>query len=291
MVGSALAASLKQDGATVSSISRTNKNADADTIVWDPKTGVLNPERLDGVDTVVHLAGESIAAGRWNAKRKAAIRDSRVVGTENLVKSMAVVENRPKTLICASAIGFYGDRGNEELSEDSKAGSGFLPDVSIEWEAAADAATEIGIRVVKVRIGIVLSPAGGALQKMLMPFRMGVGGVVGSGKQYWSWIGLGDLVHVLQFCVTNSEVSGVVNAVSPQPVTNREFTKTLGTVLKRPTLLPVPAFVARLALGEMANDLLLASARVVPKRLTELGFEFRQPMLEECLRFELSQNK
>ncbi|MCL4110345.1 UNVERIFIED_CONTAM: hypothetical protein GTU68_027736 [Idotea baltica] len=291
MVGSALAARLKRDGATISSISRSNKNGNADTIVWDPKTGVLNPERLEGVDTVVHLAGESIAAGRWNAKRKASIRDSRVVGTDSLVKSMAVVENRPTTFICASAIGFYGDRGTEELSEDSAAGSGFLPDVSVEWEAAADAATELGIRVVKVRIGVVLSPTGGALQKMLLPFRMGVGGVIGSGKQYWSWIGLSDLVRILQFCVTNSEVLGIVNAVSPQPVTNREFTKTLGTVLKRPTILPLPAFAARLALGEMANDLLLASARVVPKRLTELGFDFRHPMLEDCLRFELQQTK
>lgn len=287
MVGSALRDALTSDGADVCSISRSNRNGDSSTIVWDPDSGIVNPDRLDGIETVVHLAGESIASSRWSEKQKARIRDSRVEGTRNLVKSMAAISNPPKTLICASAIGFYGDRGDEELTEESVPGSGFLPEVSMEWESAADTALELGMRVVKVRIGLVLSPQGGALQTMLFPFRMGVGGVVGSGKQYWSWIGLADLVRVLQFCIHHEEVSGVINAVSPTPVTNHEFTKTLGSVLNRPTILPVPGFLAKMALGEMANDLLLASARVLPARLQTLGFSFENADLEQCLRFEL----
>ena len=192
LVGSALTKALTADGATVLPISRTNRGNNPDTIVWDPTTGLMNPDRLSSVDTVVHLAGESIASGRWNNKQKAKIRDSRVKGTASLVNSMAAITERPKTLICASAIGFYGSRGAEQLTETSDPGAGFLPDVSLEWEAAADAATELGMRVVKVRIGVVLSPRGGALQKMLLPFKMGMGGVVGSGQQYWSWIGLND---------------------------------------------------------------------------------------------------
>lgn len=287
LVGSALSKALTADGATVLPISRSNRGHDSETIVWDPETGLINPDRLKSVDTVVHLAGESIASGRWNDKQKAKIRDSRVKGTASLVKSMAAISDRPKTFICASAIGYYGNRGDQKLTETSEPGTGFLPEVSLEWEAAADAAIELGMRVVKVRIGVVLSPDGGALQKMLLPFKLGMGGVVGSGKQYWSWIGLNDLVRVFQFCISDSEISGAINAVSPNPVTNREFTKTLGGVLRRPTIIPLPAFAARLALGEMANDLLLASARVLPERLQQMNFEFQQPSLEESIRFEL----
>lgn len=287
LVGSALGKALQKDGAAVVPISRSNRGKDSETIVWDPNSGLLNPDRLSGVDTVVHLAGESIASGRWNDKQKAKIRDSRVQGTENLVKSMAAISDRPKTFICASAIGYYGDRGDERLTEDAAPGTGFLPEVSLEWEAAADEAIDLGMRVVKVRIGVVLSPKGGALQKMLLPFKLGMGGVVGPGTQYWSWIGLNDLVRVFQFCISNPEISGPVNAVSPEPATNREFTKTLGSVLNRPTIVPLPGFVARVALGEMANDLLLASARVVPERLQQLGFEFQQPSLDSSIRFEL----
>lgn len=289
LVGTALINSLQTDGAKVVAISRSSKGKDSNTIVWDPETGLLNPDRLNDVDTVIHLAGESIASGRWNKQQKAKIRDSRVKGTAGLVNSIAQISNRPKTFICASAIGFYGDRADEVLTEDAAAGTGFLPDVSMQWEAAADAASQLGMRVVKVRIGVVLSPHGGALQKMLPPFRMGMGGVVGSGKQYWSWIGLHDLVRVFSFCASHSQVSGAVNAVSPMPVTNREFTKTLGSVLKRPTLIPVPRLLARLALGEMADDLLLASAKVVPQRLEQLGFEFQYPTLKESIQFELQQ--
>ena len=289
LVGTALTNSLQADGAKVVAISRSSKGKNSNPIVWDPETGLLNPDRLNDVDTVIHLAGEGIASGRWNKQQKAKIRDSRVKGTASLVNSIAQISNRPKTFICASAIGFYGDRADEVLTEDAAAGTGFLPDVSVQWEAAADAASQLGMRVVKVRIGVVLSPHGGALQKMLLPFRMGMGGVVGSGKQYWSWIGLHDLVRVFSFCASHSQVSGAVNAVSPMPVTNREFTKTLGAVLKRPTLIPVPRLVARLALGEMADDLLLASAKVVPQRLEQLGFEFQYPTLKESIQFELQQ--
>lgn len=289
LVGAALTRVLQAEGTEVIPISRSIRGKNADTIVWDPESGLLNPDRLSGIDTVIHLAGESIAAGRWSKAQKARIRDSRVKGTESLVNSMATISDRPKTLICASAIGYYGDRADEQLTEDSVPGTGFLPEVSLEWEAAADAAVNLGMRVVKVRIGVVLSPHGGALQKMLLPFRFGLGGVVGSGRQYWSWIGLSDLVRVFQFCHSNEQVSGAINAVSPEPVTNREFTKTLGAVLQRPTIIPLPGFVARLALGEMANDLLLASARVLPQRLQQLGFQFQRPTLDDSIRFELRQ--
>ena len=235
----------------------------------------------------MHLAGESIAAGRWNSKLKAKIRNSRIEGTRNLVKSIAAVEKRPRVLVCASAIGFYGDRGASELDESSAAGDGFLADVCRDWEVEANAATELGVRVVNVRIGVVLSPGGGALAKMLLPFKLGVGGVIGSGKQYWSWIGLNDLVRVIEFCINNESVVGPVNAVSPNPLTNKEFTKIVGSVLHRPTIFPLPAFMAKLVLGEMADALLLSSSRVMPKKLQKAGFTFAQPELAECLQYEL----
>lgn len=288
MVGGALADFLTSQGDEVAAISRSQNGPFSDTIVWDPESGLINPDRLNEIDTVVHLAGESIAAARWSDKQKAKIRDSRVIGTRNLIQSIAAVQNRPKTLVCASAIGYYGNRGDEELTEDSAPGSGFLPEVSQEWEAEADAAQELGLRVVKVRIGLVLSPRGGALQKMLFPFKMGVGGVVGSGSQFWSWIGLHDLVKILSECVHNEAFCGPVNAVSPHPVTNHEFTKTLGSVLHRPTILPIPRFLARIAMGEMADDLLFTSANVIPVKLQDWGFQFAHPDLDACLRFELA---
>ena len=287
MVGSALTSVLQTEGKSVLAMSRKEGGSYQDSIRWDPASGLTNPSRLESVDAVVHLAGENIAAGRWNSKLKAKIRNSRIEGTRNLVKSIAAVEKRPKVLVCASAIGFYGDRGAAELDESSAAGEGFLADVCRDWEVEANAATELGVRVVNVRIGVVLSPDGGALAKMLLPFKLGVGGVIGSGKQYWSWIGLNDLVRVITLCINNESVAGPVNAVSPNSLTNKEFTKIVGGVLHRPTIFPLPAFMAKLVLGERAEALLLSSSRVLPKKLQKAGFTFAQPELAECLQYEL----
>lgn len=287
MVGTALSSVLRDEGKSVLGISRSEGGSYQDSIRWDPNSGLANPARLESVDCVVHLAGENIAGGRWNDSMKRKIRSSRVEGTRNLVKSIAAVDKRPSTLICASAIGFYGDRGDTELNESSPVGTGYLPEVCEAWEAEAEAATELGLRVVKVRIGVVLSPHGGALAKMLLPFKLGLGGVVGSGRQYWSWIGLHDLTRAIAFCINNDSVEGVVNAVSPTPMTNKAFTKGVGTALKRPTVFPLPAFMAKVVLGEMASALLLASARVLPVALTKSGFEFQHPELVDCLKHEL----
>ncbi|MFO0820994.1 MAG: TIGR01777 family oxidoreductase [Pirellulales bacterium] len=251
-------------------------------ICWSPDTGVADKSQLEGAGAVVHLAGENIAAGRWNAAKKQRIRDSRVQGTQRLCESLAALKSPPQTLICASATGFYGNRGTEELTEDSPAGSGFLSDVCVEWERAARPAVERGIRVVHLRIGVILTPAGGALQKMLLPFKLGVGGVVGSGSQYWSWVSLDDVVGAIAHCLAHDEISGPVNAVAPSPVTNREFTKALGKALHRPTIFPMPAFAARLALGEMSDALLMASTRVLPTKLEASGYHFRHADLSSA---------
>ena len=287
MVGSALSDLLLQRGDRAIAITRGEGAGYDDCIRWNPETGLLNPSRLERVDAVVHLAGENIAAGRWNEGLKRRIRNSRVQGTRSLVDSLAKLETRPKTLICASAIGFYGDRGETTLTEASAAGTGFLAEVCSEWEAEAVRAEDLGVRVVCVRIGVVLSPRGGALNRMLLPFRMGVGGNIGNGRQYWSWIGLNDLARVFAYCLDNPEIRGPVNAVSPNCMTNADFTKAVGSVLHRPTVLPLPAFAAKLVLGEMADELLLASVRVKPEKLLSAGFQFQQPDLKQCLQFEM----
>jgi uncharacterized protein (TIGR01777 family) len=235
-------------------------------------------------DAVVHLAGENIASARWTERQKARIRDSRVKATGLLCNLLARYSPPPKALVCASAIGYYGDRGDEILKEESAPGSGFLSDVCREWEAATQPAVERGIRVVNLRIGMVLSALGGGLAKMLTPFKLGAGGVMGSGRQYMSWIAVDDLVDAIHFALTHESLRGPANAVAPSPVTNREFTRTLGRVLSRPTPFPMPAFAARLAFGEMADALLLASTRVQPARLLASGFTFRYPDLEGALR-------
>lgn len=286
LVGDALTAELLKSGHKVVPMVRTSSGA-ATEIVWDIQRGVVNPDRLKGIDTVIHLAGESIASGRWNAAIKEKIRNSRVQGTRSLVNSFRDSDVRPGTLVCASAIGFYGHRGDEVLNESSSGGNGFLADVCREWEAEAMKAEELGIRVVCVRIGVVLSRKGGALAKMLLPFKLGAGGIVGNGRQYWSWIGLTDLVRILQFCAETPTVRGPVNAVSPEAATNYQFTKALGSVLHRPTIFPLPAFMAKLVLGEMADELLLASIRVQPSALQKAGFKFETPELKQCLETEL----
>jgi uncharacterized protein (TIGR01777 family) len=286
LVGTRLTEVLREAGHTVLPISR--RSSENNAILWDPARGFLNPERLNSVDAIVHLAGENIAAGRWNNALKRRIRDSRVQGTNSIVNSLKSLEKRPQTLVCASAIGFYGNRGDEVLSEESPKGNGFLADVCSEWEKSALAAQELGLRVVCGRIGVVLSSKGGALKKMLLPFKLGAGGIVGHGRQYWSWIGLTDLARALAFCVENQTLSGPVNLVSPHTATNFDFTKTLGSVLHRPTLFPLPAFMAKLVLGEMAEELLLSSSRVTPNALRKAGFNFVEADLKTCLTNELA---
>jgi uncharacterized protein (TIGR01777 family) len=257
-------------------------------VAWDPRRGTIDAEHLQGVGAAVHLAGESIAGGRWSAARKAAIRASRMDGTRLLATALAGLTPRPATLICASAIGYYGDRGDELLDERSPPGTGFLPLVCQEWERAADPARAAGIRVVHTRFGLILSPDGGALKPMLIPFRLGLGGKLGSGRQYMSWITIDDVVGVIEHALASESLSGPVNTVAPTAVRNVEFTRTLAGVLGRPSWMTVPAFGARLLLGEMADELLFASARVLPARLRDTGYRFRHPMLEEALRHVLA---
>ena len=275
LIGSALVPFLRGGGHEAVPLRRASAGPRGDNAEpsWDPATGALAEGALDGADAVVHLAGENIAAGRWTAARKARIRDSRVAGTRRLAEALAALPQPPETLVAASAIGYYGDRGAEALDESSAPGDGFLPEVCRAWEASAVPAREAGIRVVHLRIGIVLTPAGGALGQMLLPFRMGVGGVIGSGRQYMSWVALDDVLGGILHALRTEDLAGPVNMVAPNPATNAEFTKTLGRVLRRPTILPLPGFAARLAFGEMADALLLASARVDPARLRESGFD------------------
>jgi hypothetical protein len=255
-----------------------------DQIQWNPASGKLDKAALEGINAVVHLAGESITGGRWTPEKKRRILQSRIQGTRLLAESLAGLSTPPEVLVSASAVGYYGDRGEELLDENSAPGTGFLPDVCREWENAAESASAEGIRVVTLRTGIVLSIAGGALPKMLPVFRMGLGGKIGSGRQFISWIVLEDLVGIIEFAVLNELLRGPVNAVSPDPVTNREFAKTLARVLSRPSLCALPGFAARLAYGEMADALLLASARVVPSRLKDAGYSFRFSALDNALR-------
>lgn len=281
LVGSALVPFLRADGHEVAPLVR--REAADNEIQWDPAKGEIDTAKLADYDAVVNLAGESVAEGRWTAAKKERIRKSRVDGTSLLCRTIAALAEKPSVLINASAIGYYGDRGDEELTEVSAAGDGFLANVCREWEAATQPAVDAGIRVVCLRIGVVLSTKGGALQKMLTPFRLGAGGRVGSGTQFWSWITLEDLVRAIHHVLVNQDVTGPVNAVSPQPVSNLQFTKSLGRVLRRPTIFPMPAAVARIVLGEMADGLLLASARVLPTNLCDSGYSFEDAELDGAL--------
>lgn len=260
------------------------RRRDTDTIYWNPSELTLDPADLEGFDIVVHLAGENLASGRWTAARKKAIRDSRVQGTRLLANALASLSAKPKFFLCASAGGYYGDRGDTELSEDASRGDGFLADVVVDWEAASQPAVAAGIRTVCLRTGVVLARNGGALKKMLPVFRLGLGGRLGSGRQYMSWIALEDVIAAILFVMRQETLSGPVNAASPHPVTNAEFTRVLGRVLHRPAVLPVPAFALKLLFGEMAEQTVLAGARVVPRKLTDTGFAFQYPELEPALR-------
>lgn len=283
LVGSRLVAELESAGAQVIRAVRRPVKDTARELFWNPDQGEIDDGKLEGVDAVVHLAGENISGKRWNDAFKQRILDSRVKGTRLIGEAIARLAAKPRTFLCASAIGYYGNRGDESLTEAAAPGNDFLAGVCRQWEAACQPARDAGVRVVNARIGVVLSPDGGALAKMLTPFKLGAGGKIGDGIQYVSWISLDDLVSALVFMLANPSVTGPVNAVSPQPVTNAEFTNALGRVLRRPTILPMPAFAARLAFGEMADALLLSSTRVVPQALQAAGYRFRYPELELAL--------
>lgn len=286
LVGTALIKALGTDGHEIYRLVRHAPNSESE-IEWSPERYSIAISRIEGFDAVYQLAGESIASGRWNEEKKRKIRESRVKGTKLLSDALANLHRPPKILISASAVGYYGNRGDELLTEASAPGDDFLAGVCVEWEKATEHATEKGIRVVNTRFGIILDKDGGALAKMLPPFRMGLGGRIGSGKQWMSWIALADVVGALQFALTNESLKGPVNFVAPNPVTNAEFTKTLGKALSRPTIFPIPAFGVRLAFGEMADALLLSSQRVQPQVLSEHGYQFGHTELNEALRHVL----
>lgn len=288
LVGSELVPTLKAKGHEVYKLSRqAAKNADE--IQWDALHGFSESEgaKLENFDAVVHLAGDNVGEGSWTEEKKRNIRDSRVVGTRTLVDALKKTSNPPNIFVSASAIGFYGTRGDEILTEDSKQGEGFLAEVCIEWEVESTKAKDFGARVVMPRIGVVLAKDGGALKEMLTPFKLGVGGTVGSGDQYLSWIALDDLVQIIHFALENETLNGAINATAPNPVTNEKFTKTLGKVLNRPTIIPIPAFGIKLLFGEKGETLLLEGARVLPKRLEDAGFEFEFSDLEDALKHAL----
>jgi uncharacterized protein (TIGR01777 family) len=282
LVGQALVPLLTTGGHAVTKLVR--KSPGAGEAQWDPEQQEIDTTALAAADAVVHLAGDNIAEGRWTKAKKQRILDSRVNGTRLIAESLARLERGPRTLVCASAIGYYGDRGDEWLDEQSTPGTGFLADVCQAWEAAAQPARDAGVRVVHLRFGVILSPRGGALAKMLFPFKTGGGGKVGSGKQYWSWVALDDVIGAINHALLTPALEGPVNVVAPEPVTNLEFTKTLGKVLRRPTIIPLPAFAARLLLGEVADELLLASQRVRATRLEQTAYDFRHRELEGALR-------
>jgi hypothetical protein len=284
-IGDALLPSLRSNGTKIVRLARVSgsggagnasENATANSeqrIPWNPAQPI-SPQAVSGFDAVIHLAGESII-GRWTAAKKTKIHDSRVVGTLNLARALAQAEEKPRVFVCASAIGYYGDRGDEVLREDSSPGAGFLAHVCQEVEAATQPATDAGIRTARIRIGLVLSPSGGALGKMLLPFKMGVGGNLGNGRQWMSWIDVRDLVGGIHHILKNDLLYGPVNMVAPKPVTNAEFTETLAGVLSRPAILPMPAFVAKLAFGQMGEEVLLGSQNVEPVKLISSGYPFR----------------
>jgi uncharacterized protein (TIGR01777 family) len=287
LIGTSLVRSLMQNRiSTITLHRRPSARRTEASELWDPyaATPVSRPEGLEGITAAVHLSGANLAGRRWTSAYKGEISASRVTPTHALAKLLAGLRSKPEVLVCASAIGIYGNRGAEELSEASLPGSGFLPDLCIAWEEAARPAEEAGIRVVHLRFGVVLSPQGGALEQMLPIFRAGLGGRLASGRQWISWVALPDVTRVIEFVLEIRSISGPVNVVAPNPVTNLEFTRSLAGALRRPAVLPVPAFALRLAFGEMAEATILQSERVVPARLSTAGFDFEYPKLDAALR-------
>ncbi|HUK30508.1 MAG TPA: TIGR01777 family oxidoreductase [Candidatus Acidoferrum sp.] len=293
LIGLAVAQTLAEQGHTVSRLLRPQTRAAAidGDVRWDPYSGDFDSQAAEGADAVIHLAGASIGEGRWTDERKTVLRTSRVEATKHLVASLAALSSCPRIFICASAVGYFGDRGDEKLTDHAGPGNDFLAKLCCDWEQEAGHAAEFGARVVMLRFGIVLSTRGGALPRMLTPIKMFVGGRIGSGKQWMSWITLADVVGAVQFALENKFATGAFNCVSPEPVRNSEFIKTTARVLQRPAIFPAPAFALRLMLGEMADALLLSSQRAVPDKLQLLGYEFGDPELGNALGKIISEGK
>lgn len=282
LIGSNLIPLLAAEGHDVTRLTRSRSDGSPRAVYWDPDRGEIETGKLEGHDAVVHLAGENIA-GRWTDEKKKKIVESRVKGTRLLSKTLAALAAKPRVIVSASGIGFYGDRGDEVLTEDGTRGEGFLARLCFDWEDALTPALEAGIRVVNMRLGIVLSTEGGALQKMLTPFRLGLGGRLGGGEQYWSWIAIDDVLAAIYHSLVTERLRGPVNFTAPEPVTNAVFTETLGRALGRPAIFHVPAFALRALLGEMAEETMLSSTRGLPSRLLGSGYTFRYPDLEDAL--------
>lgn len=283
LVGSALIPYLQSQGHDVKKVNRSTEPLGIDDIRWDPERGFIDYRDLDDIDVVINLSGSNLSEGRWTEKKKAEILFSRVNSTNFLSQVLASLKVKPRLLINASAIGFYGDRGASILTEKSEKGEGFLADVCQDWENATDYARRVGIRTALLRFGVVLSEKGGALKAMLGPFNKGLGGRIGSGEQWWSWIAIDDLCRIVEHVIHNNDIEGPVNVVSPYPVTNQEFTSILGSLLGKPTLLPLPKFLVRIVFGEMGTELLLASQRVEPDKLIKTDYHFLYPKLDQAL--------
>ncbi|HEX8276955.1 MAG TPA: TIGR01777 family oxidoreductase [Longimicrobiaceae bacterium] len=287
LIGTPLVRALRADGHTVLRLVRSRPVSGGDEVYWNPALGEIDTAALEGVDAVVHLAGENVGQPPWTEERKRRIRDSRAQGTTLVARTLAGLSPKPRVLVSASATGWYGDRGDELLTEASGPGTGFLAEVCQTWESSADPARDAGIRVVHPRIGLVLTGEGGVLERLLTPFKLGVGGKLGSGRQWMSWVALHDVLEAIRFALRADGLSGPANLTSPAPVTNEEFTRALGHVLGRPTVLGVPEFALKLAFGQMADEALLSSQRALPDRLREAGFTFQYPDLEGALRVAL----
>jgi len=284
MVGSELVPALRQAGHEVIRLVRGGNAGEPNAVPWEPVSGHIDTTKLEGVEVVIHLAGDNIADGRWTKEKKQLIRDSRVLGTRLLAETVARLQPRPKIFLSASAVGIYGSRGEEWITEDSICGSDFLAETGREWEAATGPAQDAGIRVALLRFGVILSPHGGALAKMLTPFKLGMGGPAGDGEQYVSWITLEDAIGAILHILNHADLSGAVNVVSPEPVKNRDFSHALGEALGRPAKVPMPAMALKLAFGEMAEATLLASQRVKPHKLIQSGYLFKHPHITEAFR-------
>lgn len=287
LLGTAVVERLRKAGHEVSRLVRSESSR-PDAYRWSPAQRELDSAALEGRDAVLHLAGESIAGGRWTQAKKRRIRESRALGTSLVAERLAEMDNGPRVLVSVSGISYYGDRGDDWVREDDPPGDLFLSRVCVDWEQAAEPARRKGVRVVHPRIGVVLSPEGGALEQMLPPFKLGLGGPIGGGRQWMSWISLEDVVALLVYCLENDEVHGPVNAVAPEPSRNADFVETLGKVIGRPTVIPVPGFGIQALFGQMGRELLLASTRASAERVLGLGFAFRHPELEGALRAELN---
>jgi hypothetical protein len=287
LIGSKLIPFLSGEGHSVTRLTRFRRGTSPNTAYWDPDGGEMEAGKLEGHDAVVHLAGENIA-GRWTREKKRRIEESRVRGTRLLSETLAGLGSKPLVIVSASGVGYYGDRGNEVLTEENGPGEGFLARLSVKWEGALGPAADAGIRIVNMRLGMVLTSDGGALSKMLPPFRLGFGGRMGSGRQYWSWIAIDDVLSAIYHSIVTGGLNGPVNFAAPEPVTNSEFTRTLGEVLGRPALLPLPAFALRVLFGEMADETMLLSTRAEPRKLLTSGYKFLYPCLKSALNHVLS---